>query len=51
LNVTVISYLDKIDVGFLACRELMPDLDQLAAAVPDALAELRKAADDVAPAP
>jgi hypothetical protein len=44
LNATVISYLDHIDFGFLGCRELLPDLDDLAAAVPEALAELMKAA-------
>lgn len=43
LNVTVISYLDHVDFGFLACRELLPDVDDLAAAVPDALAQLTKA--------
>ncbi len=45
LNVTVISYLDHVDFGFLACRELVPDLDDLAGFVPDALGELRKAAE------
>jgi len=45
LNLTVISYLDNIDFGFLACRELVPDLEVLAAAVPDALRELAKAVD------
>jgi diacylglycerol O-acyltransferase len=40
LNLTVISYLDSIDFGFLACKELVPDLDTLAAFVPAALAEL-----------
>jgi len=44
LNATVISYLDHIDFGFLGCRELLPDLEDLAAAVPDALSELMKAA-------
>ena len=44
LNLTVISYLDHIDFGFIACRELVPDVDDLAAAVPEALAELMKAA-------
>jgi diacylglycerol O-acyltransferase len=44
LNATVISYLDHVDFGFLVCRELVPDVDDLAAAVPDALAELVKAA-------
>jgi WS/DGAT/MGAT family acyltransferase len=42
LNLTVMSYLDKVDFGFLACRELVPDVDALAAAVPDALTELQK---------
>jgi len=44
LNVTVLSYQDHIDFGFLASRDLVPDVDQLAADVPDALAELQKAA-------
>jgi WS/DGAT/MGAT family acyltransferase len=44
LNLTVISYLDHVDFGFLACRELVPDIDELAALVPEALAELKKAA-------
>ncbi len=44
LNMTVISYLDHIDYGFLGCRELVPDIDELAACVPDALTELMKAA-------
>jgi hypothetical protein len=44
LNVTVLSYLDHIDFGFLASRDLVPDVDRLAAAVPEALAELKKAA-------
>jgi diacylglycerol O-acyltransferase / wax synthase len=44
LNLTVISYLDHVDFGFIGCRELTPDIDELANAVPDALAELQKAA-------
>ena len=44
LNVTVLSYVDNIDWGFIACRELMPDLWDLAEAIPDAQAELLKAA-------
>ena len=52
LNLTVISYLDSIDFGFLACRELVPDLDSLAAHVPDALRELSKLVDAIsAPTP
>ena len=45
LNLTVMSYLDHVDFGFLVCRELVPDVDDLAAAVPDAMGELVKAAD------
>jgi diacylglycerol O-acyltransferase len=44
LNVTVISYLDHIDFGFIACTELVPDLDRLAGAVPEALAQLSRTA-------
>lgn len=44
LNLTVISYLDHIDFGFLASRELVPDVDALAEAVPATLQELMKAA-------
>jgi WS/DGAT/MGAT family acyltransferase len=43
LNVTVLSYLDEIGFGFVACRELIPDLWQLADGVSDALAELTAA--------
>ena len=46
LNVTVISYLDHIEFGFIACRELVPDVDHLAAAVPEALRDLVKVAID-----
>ena len=52
LNLTVISYLESIDFGFLACRELLPDLEALAHAVPDTLAELVKIVDAIeAPTP
>jgi WS/DGAT/MGAT family acyltransferase len=44
LNLTVISYLDHIDFGFIGCRELLSDIDDLAAAVPEALTEVMKAA-------
>jgi diacylglycerol O-acyltransferase len=44
LNITVLSYQDSIDVGLIACRELMPDLDDLASAFVEAMAELRAAA-------
>lgn len=48
LNVTVLSYVDNINWGFIACRELMPDLWDLAEAIPDAQSELLKAAQSVA---
>jgi diacylglycerol O-acyltransferase / wax synthase len=45
LNLTVMSYLDHVDFGFIACRELVPDVEELAASIPDALAEIVKAAE------
>jgi diacylglycerol O-acyltransferase / wax synthase len=33
LNITVQSYVDQLDIGLLACAELMPDLHDLADAV------------------
>jgi hypothetical protein len=44
LNITVLSYMDDVGFGFIACRELMPRLWELAHAVPEATAELKKAA-------
>jgi hypothetical protein len=46
LNITVLSYVDNINWGFIACRELMPDLWDLADAIPEAQAELLKAAQE-----
>jgi diacylglycerol O-acyltransferase / wax synthase len=43
LNITVMSYLDHVDWGFIACRELAPQLWDLAHAVGDAHRELVKA--------
>jgi WS/DGAT/MGAT family acyltransferase len=45
LNVTVLSYLDAIDIGLMACREMVPELWNLADAFPGALADLVKAAE------
>ena len=44
LNATVLSYRDSIDFGFMACRELVPDLWDLAGAVAPAFEELKAAA-------
>jgi WS/DGAT/MGAT family acyltransferase len=44
LNITVMSYIDRIDWGFIACRELAPRLHDMAHAVEDAHRELLKAA-------
>jgi WS/DGAT/MGAT family acyltransferase len=43
LNITVLSYIDHIDWGFIACRELAPRLWDLANAIGDAHTELLKA--------
>lgn len=50
LNVTVVSYRDRVGFGFIGCQHRIPDLADLAAAVPDALAELVAAARDGATA-
>jgi hypothetical protein len=48
LNVTVVSYQNQLQWGFISCRETMPGLWDLAGAVHESLAELRKAAEAVA---
>ena len=40
LNMTVCSYMDNLDFGSVACRELVPDLWRLNDHVPEALDEL-----------
>ena len=40
LNITVQSYLDNLDFGLVACRELVPDLWTLCDALDEAMAEL-----------
>jgi WS/DGAT/MGAT family acyltransferase len=44
LNVTVLSNMDSIGFGFIACKELMPELWDLSDAVPGAVQELLDAA-------
>jgi diacylglycerol O-acyltransferase len=40
INVTILSYLDTLEFGLFACRKLVPELDQLAIYIDDALGEL-----------
>lgn len=47
LNITVVSYMDQLFWGFIACREMVPRMWELTSAVHDALAELQKAAAEV----
>ena len=47
LNVTVFSYLDQLQFGLLACRKLLPELDELAVSIDDAFGELVGCALDV----
>jgi diacylglycerol O-acyltransferase len=44
LNITVQSYCDTMDFALVSCRELVPDLDDLADFVIDEFAELAQAA-------
>ncbi len=46
LNVTVFSYLDRVQFGLFACRKLLPELEGLGVHIDDALAELVAAALD-----
>ncbi|MCW2667693.1 MAG: acyltransferase [Frankiales bacterium] len=40
LNITVMSYLDDLDIGLVSCRELVPDLWDLLGYLTDSLDEL-----------
>ena len=46
VNVTVFSYLDRLYFGVLACRKLIPELDEVVAYIDDALGELMACALD-----
>jgi diacylglycerol O-acyltransferase / wax synthase len=46
LNVTVWSYVDRMNFSLLACPDLLPDVDTLATYFPDALTELDLALQD-----
>jgi WS/DGAT/MGAT family acyltransferase len=43
LNITLISYLDQLDFGLIACRETVPDIDTLTGYVVAEFEELRRA--------
>ncbi|MDX1383234.1 MAG: WS/DGAT domain-containing protein, partial [Thermoanaerobaculia bacterium] len=43
LNVTAVSYMGRVDVGFVVDPDRVDDVEALASGVPAALAELRKA--------
>ncbi len=43
LNVTVVTYLDRVSFGFIGCAERVPDIQSLADAVSGALVELQAA--------
>lgn len=45
LNITVLSYLDTIGLGFITCPELVPDLWDLTSGIDESLRELEKAAE------
>ncbi len=51
LNVTVLSYRESIDIGFMVCDDLMPDVWDLADDVEPAFTELREAILVPAPGP
>jgi WS/DGAT/MGAT family acyltransferase len=51
LNITVLSYRDHLDVGFLAGKELVPDLGDMAQYVEEAMGDLLEAAGLPRPAP
>jgi len=44
LNITVLSYMDNVDIGFMVCRELVPDVWDMVDHVDAAMTELLEAA-------
>jgi len=44
LTITALSYNGHLDFGLIACRELVPDVHELANAIPEAMDRLRAAA-------
>jgi len=51
LNVTVLSNMGHVDFGVIACRELVPDVWQIADGFGDAVLALRKLADEAGAPP
>jgi diacylglycerol O-acyltransferase / wax synthase len=49
VNITVFSYRDRVDFGFMVCRDLVPDSWAIAEGIPVALQELLEAAEDADP--
>jgi hypothetical protein len=43
LNITLISYLDQLDFGLIACRDTLPDIEKLADNIVDQFEELKRA--------
>jgi diacylglycerol O-acyltransferase len=48
LNITVMSNAGRVGVGIIACRESVPDVDDLARRFPEELARLHAAVQDLA---
>ena len=46
INVTVLSYLDRVHFGLFACRRLLPELEMVAGCIDQAVTELVKCAFD-----
>ena len=46
INVTVLSYLDRVHFGLFACRRLLPELEMVAGCIDEAVTELVKCAFD-----
>jgi hypothetical protein len=45
LNLTVLSTMDRLCFGAMACKEMVPDVEDLATGFVDATEELRKLAE------
>ena len=45
LNITLQSYADTLNIGFVGCRDRLPHLQRLAVYSGEALAELEKASE------